>query len=156
MLTVAGITENDAIGQEIAREAILDGRAWDRFRQLVITHGGNVRYIDEPELLQKSNFVEDYLSSRSGYLVKIDAQVVGETAVLLGAGRSNKEDSIDYSVGVIVHNKVGDEVETGDSIFTIHSNHSLMLQNAKLKLDDALEWCDDPVPPLPSFYGVIQ
>ena len=156
MLAIGGITENEEIGKKIAQEAILDGRAWDRFRQLVKTQGGDVLYIDDPELLPKSIFIEDYLSPRSGYLAKIDAQIVGETAVLLGAGRSNKEDIIDYSVGIIVHNKVGDNVKTGDPIFTIHSNQSVLLQQAKLKLEEALEWSEQPVSPLPLFYGVIR
>jgi len=156
MLAIAGITENDNIGQKVARDAILDGRAWDRFRELVKTQGGDVRYIDDPDLLPKSNLVEDYLSPRSGYLAKIDAQIVGETAVLLGAGRSNKEDSIDHSVGVVVHNKVGDYVNTGDSLFNIHSNQTVLLRQAKLKLAEALEWSEQPVSPLPLFYGVIQ
>jgi len=156
MLAIAGITENDNIGQKVARDAILDGRAWDRFRELVKTQGGDVRYIDDPGLLPKSNLVEDYLSPRSGYLAKIDAQIVGETAVLLGAGRSNKEDSIDHSVGVVVHNKVGDYVNTGDSLFNIHSNQTVLLRQAKLKLAEALEWSEQPVSPLPLFYGVIQ
>jgi pyrimidine-nucleoside phosphorylase len=77
-------------------------------------------------------------------------------SVGLGAGRTKKEDPIDHAVWIIVHNKVGDYVEAGQPLFTIHANRTTLLEEAQRGLLTALEWSDEPIPPLPLFYGVVK
>jgi pyrimidine-nucleoside phosphorylase len=76
--------------------------------------------------------------------------------VQLGAGRSRKEDPIDHAVGILVHHKVGDYLEEGEPLFTIHANRSSALEVARRELLAAHSWSDDPVPPLPLFYGEVE
>ena len=78
------------------------------------------------------------------------------TAVFLGAGRSKKGEKIEHSVGIVVHHKVGNWVESGDPLFTIHANRQSVLEEAKQKLLEAVSWSDEPVDPLPLFYGVVK
>lgn len=156
MLTLGGLAESVAGARPLAQNALDDGRAWSRFRELVIAQGGDVSYIDVPEKLPSSGYREAVLAAQSGYLDVINARIVGETAVFLGGGREKKGDSIDYGVGVIVHKKVGDWVEEGDPVFTIHANNEITLDGAKNHLSKSLTWSDDVVEPLPLFYGIIQ
>ena len=116
MLNLGGLAPDEVAGREMASEAIQDGRAWEKFRLLVKSQGGDVTYVDNPDLLPRSSIIETVYAPQSGYLSKINARLVGETAVILGAGRARKEDPIDHSVGIVVHHKVGDYVEARSTI----------------------------------------
>ena len=140
----------------MAEETIKNGSAWEKFRQLVIAQGGDVSYVDKPEKLPQAKIIETVTAPRGGHLSGIHARIVGETAVALGAGRAAKGDSIDHAVGVIVHRKVGDEVEEGEPLFTIHANSKGALDQARQALLDAHSWSDKPVEPLPLFYGTVK
>jgi pyrimidine-nucleoside phosphorylase len=78
--------------------------------------------------------------------------LVGEAAVFLGAGRTRKGDPIDHAVGLVVHRKIGDWVEAGQPLLSIHANEEKKLAEAREHLRLAFSWNDDPVPALPLFY----
>jgi pyrimidine-nucleoside phosphorylase len=86
----------------------------------------------------------------------MDAKVIGETTVAMGAGRERKEDSIDHAVGIVVHHKVGDALKRGDALFTLHASSPESLARAREQALTAVEFSDTPVEPLPLFYEVIQ
>lgn len=142
--------------RQMAEAVLQDGRALEFFRTLVRQQGGDVSYVDQPEKLPKANLVEPLNAPRSGWLKAVRARVIGETSVDLGAGRAKKGDLIDYGVGIIVHHKVGDRVETGDPLFTIHASDAAHLAQAKERLQTAIEWSDTACEPLPLFYGVVE
>ncbi len=156
MLALGGLADSEEHGKQLALEAIQDGRGLERFKTLVASQGGDVRYIDQPELFPTAPLIESIPAPRSGYLSGIHARMVGEMAVLLGAGRSKKEDQIDHAVGIVIHHKVGDRVEKGQSLFTVHANSADLLEQARTTLLAAHSWSDDPVEPLPLFYGVVK
>jgi pyrimidine-nucleoside phosphorylase len=143
-------------GRSMAEKALADGSAWETFRKLIIAQGGDVRYVDEPERLPRAPFIETLSASRGGYLLGVNARDVGETAVVLGAGRERKGEPIDHAVGIIVHGKVGDRIEEGQPLFTIHANDPQKLTQAKERLLASLLWSSEPCQPLPLFYDVIQ
>jgi pyrimidine-nucleoside phosphorylase len=136
--------------------ALEDGSAWERFVRLVRAQGGDVSYIEHPERLPAAKYQEVLPSPASGYLLGIHARQVGETAVTLGAGRERLGDPIDHAVGIEVHAKVGDRVEKGQPLFTIHANQEELLGKARQELLQALAWSEHPVDRLPLFYGVIE
>lgn len=143
-------------GRQLAEQAIASGRAWQRFRDLVMAQGGDVRYIDQPQRLPRASVIETLEAPRSGYLKVIHARIIGETAVLLGAGRSKKEDAIDHAVGIVLHHKVGDFVQRGDPLCTIHANSVAWLEEARRRLLAAHIFSEEAVEPLPLFYEVIH
>ena len=142
--------------RNMADEKRADGSGWERFRALVAAQGGDVAYVDAPDKLPAAEFVQEMIADQSGYLKSVNAQVVGETSVDLGAGRAKKGDAIDHAVGIMVHAKVGDKLEKGQPIFTVHANDKAKLDAAKARLLGAIEWSEEPVDPLPLFYGVVQ
>jgi pyrimidine-nucleoside phosphorylase len=149
------IAPNQVVGYQIAEEALMGNQPWSRFRDLVIAQGGDVSYIDHPEKLPSAQFVEIVNSPRSGYLSEINAQIVGESVVFLGGGRARKNDLIDSAVGLEVHHKVGNFVDSGEPLFTIHANKSTHISDLRNQLLSAHKWSDDPVEPLPLFYDVV-
>jgi len=135
--------------------AIDEGAAWERFRTMVASQGGDVSYIDEPSRLPQARLVEDVAAPQSGYLSQVHARLIGEAAVRLGAGRAQIGEAVDHSVGILVHHKVGDRVEQGQALFTIHANDESKLEAARTELLESVRWSSTPVSPLPLFYGVV-
>ncbi len=87
-----------------------------------------------------------------GYLEQIQARVVGEASVALGAGRAKKDDQLDHSVGFVIHHKVGDRIKEGEPLFTVHASDRKKLEEAVASVLAAHVFNDQPVPPLPLFY----
>jgi len=156
MLNLGQKAPNLQFARQMAEEALESGQAWTLFRQLVHAQGGDLAYVDDPERLPRAALVETVSAARAGYLSGINAREVGETSVELGAGRARKEDSIEHSVGIVIHHKVGDRVEKGQPLFTIHANDPAKLKRARSRLLFAHQWSDSPCDSLPLFYGVIE
>ncbi len=142
--------------RQMAEAAIRDGRAWERFVTLVQVQGGNVRYVENPQLLAKAPLIKTVAAEKAGYLAGINAREVGETAVELGAGRARKEDAVDSAVGIMILHKVGDFVEKGAPLFTVHANDTTKMEQACTRLLAAHQWSEQPCAELPLFYGVVD
>ena len=99
-----------------------NGAGFDKFRELVAAQGGDVTMVDDPDKLPHAQIREEIPAKQSGFIAQINALLVAQASLELGAGRARKEDSIDLSVGVEVLHKVGDRVEAGDVMFAIHAN----------------------------------
>ena len=152
MLALAGKAPDAQAGQALAEKALANGSAYETFRRLVLAQGGDVRCVDDPELLPQAALVVQISAPQSGWVSNLNARTVGETVVDLGGGRLRKEDKIDYAVGVEVHHKVGDYVEAGKPLFTLHAQDKHSLVIAKASMLTAYTWSETPVPPLPLFY----
>jgi pyrimidine-nucleoside phosphorylase len=156
MLVLGDVVQDVEEGQIAATKALENGQAWQKFKQLIAVQGGDITYVDDPERLPRARLIESIGSPRDGFLSEVDARIVGETAVTLGAGREKKSDPIDHAVGIEVLSNVGDKVEQGQAVFRVHANQEEKLVAAKQRLLTALEWSDNPVDPLPLFYGVVE
>lgn len=155
MLKLGGLARDHKRGKRLAEKALDSGESLKHFRDLIIAQGGDVSYVDTPQKFNKAKYIVDVKSPTSGYISEIDAREVGEIVVLLGGGRAEKGDRIDYTVGVIVHHNVGDYVMKGDPLFTIHANDKEKLPIAKQKMLDAHQWSSGKIEPFPLFYGTI-
>jgi len=155
MLVLAGKAVDLRIAKERVSAALADGSALQRFRALVIAQGGDSAYVDQPERLPKASLIREVASSQSGFLEQIDAREIGLAAAGLGAGRSKKGDRIDHAVGVLVHHKVGDRIEAGEALFTVHANDPGKLEEAAARVSAAHRWSSAPVARLPLFYKTL-
>jgi pyrimidine-nucleoside phosphorylase len=156
LLVLGGVAADELQGRQMAQDVIQNQRAWERFKDLVRAQGGNVSYVENPQRLAKAPIVETIPSPRSGYLKQVHARIIGETAVLLGAGRAKKGDPVDHAVGIEILHKVGDEIAEGDALFVVHASDAGSLDEASQHLLEAHAWSDHPVDPLPLFYGVVK
>lgn len=145
-----------AEGRVLVEDVLKNGRAWEYFRKLVIAQGGQVETIDDPELLPKAKFIEEIHSQSNGFVARVNAREIGETAVDLGAGRAQKGDPIDHAVGIIVHQKVGNFILAGEPLFTIHANSEKSLEQAKIRVASAFAIQKERVEPLPLFYEIVE
>jgi pyrimidine-nucleoside phosphorylase len=140
-------------GRAMAERSIADGSAYGKLRILVQAQGGDVAYVDDPSKFPKAMYIEDVKSPQSGYLSEIQARTVGEASVTLGAGRAKKSDPVDHAVGFLIHHKVGDRVDAGDLLFTIHANEKSRLSEARDAVLGAHQFSESPVQKLPLFYN---
>ncbi len=152
MLVLGRLAPNNESGRKMAEAALRSGEAFSKFRILVKAQGGDVTYVDTPENFPKAKFFQTFKSDRSGYLSLVHARMIGEAAVMLGAGRSKKGDPVDHAVGLIIHHKVGEKVEKGEPLYTIHANDLTKLNQVHKFLNSAFGWSDTPVAPLPHYY----
>jgi pyrimidine-nucleoside phosphorylase len=156
MLVLGGFAQDETEGKKMAETALQTGKSFARFREFIQAQGGDIKYVDKPDLLEKARLIQPVESPHSGYLAEINAREAGETSCLLGGGREHKGDPIDYTVGIIVHHKVGDFVYAGDELFTIHANDEGRFRVARQKMLVAHHWSANPVKPLPLYYGTIR
>ena len=156
MLALGGKAADPEEGKRLAAEAIASGAAWEKFRAMVEAQGGDLSVVDDPGRLPRARLIEPVPAPASGYLQKVNAAEVGLAVVDLGGGREKKEDTIDHAVGVVTHHKVGDRVEKGEPLFTIHANDERRLAMARERLLAAHTIGPEPVEPLPLFYGRID
>jgi pyrimidine-nucleoside phosphorylase len=110
---------------------IASGEAREKFKQCIRLQGGDERVINEPELLPKAVSDIDVKSSVSGTLVATNCEQFGIALAMLGGGRETKEDRIDHAVGLEFHKKIGERVEKGEPLATIHYNSDAKLTEAK-------------------------
>ncbi len=155
MLVLAGRAPDLAAAKALAAEALDSGAALEKFRALVQAQGGDVSVIDDLDRLPRARYVETVEASEAGYLEQIHAREVGLTVVGLGGGREKKGDPIDHAVGVVVHRKVGDQVEKGEPLFTVHANDEASLKEAVRRVLAAHRFSAVPVVPLPLFYRTL-
>jgi pyrimidine-nucleoside phosphorylase len=139
-------------GRQLAEWAIIEDRAMEKFHTLVKAQGGDLAYVDDPDKLPRAKFIQVVESLQSGYLSQVHARIIGESAVALGAGRAKKGDPVDHAVGFVIHHKVGDKLEKGQPLFTIHANNEKLLAEARDAILAAHKWSEAPVTPLPLFY----
>ena len=122
MMNLSGLYPNELENKYKVMEVIENGKAFEKFKELVERQGGDVSYIENPEKFEKAPIIMPVLSEEKGFVEELDAGKVGKAGLELGIGRKRKEDEIDYRVGLIFDKKVGDEVEVGDVLAYVHAN----------------------------------
>lgn len=123
MLVLAEIASTKEEVRKILEENLHNGNALQLFKTFIRKQGGNEKIVENPDMLPKATYEIEVQAEASGYVSKLIADNIGKAAMMLGAGRETKDDTIDPAVGVVVHKKLGDKVVKGERIFTIHTNH---------------------------------
>jgi pyrimidine-nucleoside phosphorylase len=130
MLLLGGrVSELDS-GKKLAREMIASGRARDTFREIIRQQGGDARVVDEPSRLPRARQRLEVTSPASGFVAEINCERLGTACVVLGGGRERKEDAIDPAVGLEFHRRLGDQVERGAPLASLHYNSDARLPEA--------------------------
>ena len=117
---------------ELAVKQIENGKALEKFVQTVSAQGGNGKWIENEDLFPTATHQAYFVAKESGYIYQTDAEKYGLCALVLGAGRSVKDEQIDYLAGIYIHKKRGEKVAKGEVIATLYSSSAD-------KFDKALE-----------------
>src|SRR5713226_892327 len=144
MLHLGGVSDTVAEGKKQSEKLIASGEAFNKFRQMVELQGGDPRTLDDPQKLPHAQSTMPISSPRDGYLVSLQCEQIGTACVILGGGRERKEDSVDPTVGIVLHKKVGDAVSTGEPLATIHYNAEARADRARQLLEHSYQIADAP------------
>ena len=149
MLKLAGKGEDISKNKESIEEVIKNGKAFEKFKQLVENQGGDVSYIENTKKFKNAEYIipiyapENKLKNTNANVmkkvVKLSAEVIGRASCIAGAGREKKEDSIDMSAGIILNKKVGDHVKLGDILAYLHTNKKEKIEEIKELILNAYE-----------------
>ncbi len=122
MVFLAEKADSLANARKLLEQAIQNGTALKKFKSFLDSQGGDASIVDDPEKLPKAKYIIELEAKEAGFVSEIIADEIGTAAMLLGAGRATKESEIDLAVGLVLRKKIGDRVEKGESLVTIHSN----------------------------------
>ena len=118
-------------------DAIKSGKALNKFKTFLSNQGGDDSIVDSPEKLPSAKYQVEFKAKKDGYITEIIANEIGIASMMLGAGRQTKEDVIDLGVGIVLNKKVGEHVEKGENILTIHTN-TKEIDDILYKLDNSI------------------
>lgn len=123
MAWLAGVAKSHEDGIKKAKKVLENGQALKKFRELILAQGGDDGFIDDYSKFPSCQEKTEVCATKTGYISSIDSLTVGLLCVDLGGGRKSAKDKIDFAVGFVFHKKVGQKVEAGDILVTIH-HHS--------------------------------
>lgn len=122
LLVLANKTKDVLEARKMLIDVVNNGKAFEKFVEMVKCQDGDVSYVLNPELLPTAKYIVEVRSKESGFVKSIDAEEVGKAALALGAGRETINSVLDLSVGILLNKKVDDMVEINEVLAYIHLN----------------------------------
>jgi pyrimidine-nucleoside phosphorylase len=123
--------------RRIAEQKLLDGSGYKKLKQVVAAQGGNPQALDKFELLPNATGMREITSPRGGYVTSINAEDIGISSNMIGAGRDKKEDAIDPAVGIILEVKTGEKVDAGSVLCRLYYTKEDGVEEAAELVEDA-------------------
>lgn len=137
MVVLAEQAESLDEARQMLVDAIKTGKALNKFKTFLSNQGRDDSIVHSPEKLPSAKYQVEFKAKKDGFITEIIANEIGVASMMLGAGRQTKEDDIDLGVGIVLNKKVGEHVEKGENILTIHTNTK--------KIDDILNKLDNSI-----------
>ena len=138
-----------------AQEAISSGRAFEQMKRWIAAQGGDAAVLDNVSLLPQASVQYELKAPQAGYIHHMDAQKIGESSAILGAGRKTKDDVIDPAAGIVLKEKTGAKVEQGQTLAVLHTDRPETLADAERVFLEAIRWGADAPAAQPLIYGIV-
>jgi len=138
MLLAAKACRDTDQGLTMADRALKSGRALAKLGDMIRNQGGQAEIIENLSLLPQAKHIVPVKAERDGYVSSIDTLKVGIGSLLTGAGRSKKDDKIDHAAGIVMHKRVGDRVQKGDTLAEIHTGNAGIIEEVSGMLKNAI------------------
>jgi len=156
LLVLGRVAKTAAEARKLAQKAIDSGEALDRFRRIIEVQGGDPHVVDDVSRLPQVKQRHLVQAPRSGYLARMDAELIGRASVALGAGRDRVEDAVDPAVGIIVNAKPGAKVKAGETVLDVIYRDKARLDTALDLIKRAIVIEDKPPAPRPLVVGEVR
>lgn len=144
-----------AAAKSLCENALSQGKAFLKFKEWIASQGGNSQWIDNPDLFQNAEYSYEIKADSDGFITSMDAEKIGISAVILGAGRETKDDTIDMSAGIILTKKTGNKITKGDTLATLYTCKKDSIKNAEKLFLQALSFSSEKPTEAPLIYSVI-
>lgn len=155
-MVMVGLNKPEAEAKDMVRSALNSGDGLKKLAQMIAAQGGDARVLDDYTLLPQAAHQYAIKAPFSGFVSSMKAQKLGLAANYLGAGRADKEESVDYAVGIVLHTEVGSKVQGGDTLATIYVNDALRIEQAERMILDAIVLSDIKPNDQPLIYEIIE
>ena len=156
MIKLAGLGDNIEDNKKKMLENINNGKAFNKFLELIKNQGGDTSYIENVEKFDKAKYILPIYATDNGYISQINAKEVGKLACDLGAGRIKKDDKINYSVGIILNKKVSNKVIKDEILGYVHANDEEKAKSTAQKLKEIIKIDQEEPKKLETIIKVIQ
>ena len=158
MLLLSKLAKSDEEARDMLQQAIDNGAGLSKLRAMIRELGGDetLLTLEGMDKLCQVKRQVPVTAETSGYVVGMQAELIGRAAQVLGAGRETKEDVIDPAVGLIMHKRVGDTVQAGEAICTLYVNDEKNLEDAISTMKEAVQIGAKPDRVAPMVYAVIR
>lgn len=137
-------------------QTIEDKSALNKFAEFIRAQGGNDAPVFDTSLLPSASLIEEIKAAKQGYVEHIITDEIGIVSLILGGGRETKESEIDLGVGLVLHKKVGDYVDIGDSLATIYANDKDKLQAAKERFNKTYSFTNEKKEKPKFIKGIVE
>ncbi|MFB0841933.1 pyrimidine-nucleoside phosphorylase [Paenibacillus oleatilyticus] len=157
MVRLGGKADGEAEAKELVTRLLDNGEALAKLKQFIAAQGGDAHVAVDPARLPQAARRVDVPAPEEGYVAAIDAEALGITAMLLGAGRATKEDKIDLAVGIKLFKRVGDPVKKGEPLAELYINRDDSAETAEMMRRTAAAFtiASAPAEKLKLIYAVI-
>ena len=134
IVRLSGICKDSDEIRQMILENIQNGKAYQKFVELVGIQGGNTEYLEN---IEEAQYVVEVTADEEGYVESLNAETIGKASMKLGAGRMKKTDEIDHTCGIVLEKKIGDYVSFGDTLGYIHSNRKDIIEEVEEEFKSA-------------------
>ena len=155
MLVASGVADSEEAAQKMLAEALESGAGLRKLKEMITAQGGDSAVCDDPSLLPRAPYIRPVIAQTAGYLSHVNGTALGLAAQRMGAGRVRKEDPIDPAVGFVMEKRIGDRIEKGDVICTLHAKDETSAREAESRILDTLTLSPDPAPRARLLYALI-
>jgi pyrimidine-nucleoside phosphorylase len=125
-------------GRVLAAQMLASGKALSKFKDMLrLQGGGDISVVDKPSRMPRAAHDLQIRAESAGFVQRIECEQVGIASLLLGGGRSKKDDVVDHAVGITLHKKTGDAVLAGETLAILHYNSDARLDEAQRLLQSS-------------------
>ena len=142
--------------RKMAEKSIEDGSAFETFCTMVKEQGGDDSVLRDYDKFDKAPYSLEIKADKEGFVTHMDAEKIGITSVILGAGRETKESDIDFSAGLVIHKKYGEKVSVGDSLVTLYTSQENKLADAEKLYREAVEIGNSEPKKIPLVFARVE
>lgn len=155
MMKLSGKGEDIESNKNNILENINNGKAYNKFIELIKNQGGDIKFVQNTENLKLAKYKIPVFSEKEGYVHNINVEKLGNISCYLGAGRLKKEDKIDNQVGIIIKKKVGDKIDINDELAYIYANDLNIGNKATEEIKECYNITNEKAEKLKSILGII-
>ncbi len=156
MIYLGGNAGSIKEGFEISESLIKNGKAFDKFLEIVKLQKGNIKFLKNPNSYPKAKYKEKIIAEKNGYLNKVDNYQIGMASLELGAGRKTKTDRIDPSAGIIFYPKIGNKLNKGDVIAELYTNRKQKIDEVKTMINNSITFSSKKIKPMKLIKKIIN
>lgn len=155
MLMQAKLAKDKETAYAMLEEVIASKKAFEKLKEMCVYQGGDVKQLEQPELLPQAKHVVSMPALENGYIKGMNAQQLGIAAMRLGAGRASKTDQINHAVGIVLNHKSGDYVKQGECLAYIHTDSELS-EEWKKEFYQSITYSKEPIKLKPLIAEIIE